>query len=256
MICISNYWRRSLVMAVCTVMLTASLEVSAGVYKCKDADGNITYSQTTCAADSEQKQLSSSVNTTSVDASTCRMVGQVAREIFSNVKRGKDTESILQTYGGLNGINPVMLNLVNYVNSFRLHGEINGQRVAQLSENKCRSGGFGKVNTDDLQFQDPMMAHRASIERQRQAVVKQYQQIAVPAVISIDFQETPLVEALKIIGTKAGVDFDIDPSITGKVSLRMDNVPWPQIIGRLSIEHKLLMGQGPKGIMISTMPGR
>jgi len=254
--CSIDYAKLTLVSSVWIVILALSSHAVARVYKCKDADGNITYSQTTCAADSEQKQLSSTVKTTPVDAATCRMVGQAAHEVFSSVKRAKDTQSVLQTYGGLNSVNPSMLNLINYVSSFRSHGKISGVRVGQLSESKCRSGGFGAITVDDLQFQDPMLAHRANIDRQRQAVVKQYQQIAVPAVISIDFQETPLVEALHIIGTKAGVAFDVDPSLTGTVSLRMDNVPWPQIIGRLSIEHKLLMGQGPKGIKISTMPGR
>ena len=87
-------------------------------------------------------------------------------------------------------------------------------------------------------------------------MAKQYQQLAVPAVISVDFQQTSLPEALRTIASKAGVTFDIDPSVTRQVSLRMDNVPWPQVIGRLAIEHKLLMDQGPSGIMISAMPGR
>jgi len=237
-------------------LLLSSLYANARVYKCKDADGHITYSQTTCAVSSEQKQLSKTVKKTPVEASACRMVGQAASEIFSSVKRGKDTQTVLQTYGGLNGVTPLMLNLINYVSSFRLHDKISGGRVAQLSESKCRSGGFGTITVNDLQFQDPMLAHRAKIDSQRQAAAKQYQQIAVPELISVDFQETPLLEALQTIGAKAGVAFDIDPSLTGLVSLRMDNVPWPQVIGRLAIEHKLLMGQGPKGIMISTMPSR
>jgi len=238
------------------VLLFSSVYANAGVYKCIDADGNITYSQTTCTASSAQKKLSNTVKTTPVDAATCRMVGQAAREVFSSVKRGNDTQAVLQTYGGLNSINPRMLNLINYVSSFRSHDKIGGERVGQLSESKCRSGGFGAFTVDDLQFQDPMLAHRANVTSQRQTAVKQHQQLAVPAVISVDFQETPLLEALQTIGSKAGVAFDIDPSLTGTVNLRMDNVPWPQVIGRLAIEYKLLMGQGPKGIMISTMPSR
>ena len=210
---------------VCIVMLSLSSYAVARVYKCKDANGNITYSQTTCATDSEQKQLSNEVKTTPVDTATCRMVGQAAHEVFASVKNSKDTQAVLQTYGGLNSINPSMLNIVNYVSSFRSHDKISGERVAQLSENKCRSGGFGAITVDDLQFQDPMLAHQASVDSQRNAAAKQYQQLAVPAAISVDFQETPLLEALREIGTKAGVAFDIDPALTGTVSLRMDNVP-------------------------------
>ena len=242
--------------AICVVMLSLSSHAIAKVYKCKDADGNISYSQSPCVASSEQKQLSNSTKTSSVDATTCSMVAQAAREVFSSVKRGKDAQAVFQVYGGLNGLNPGMLNLINYVSSFRLHDKISGERVAQLSAGKCRSGGFGPITVEDLQFQDPMLAHQASIANQRQQIAKQYQQLSVPAVISVDFQETPLPEALRTIASKAGIAFDIDPSVTGKVSLRMDNTPWPQIIGRLAIEHKLLMGQGPKGIMISTMPSR
>ncbi|MCK4743014.1 MAG: DUF4124 domain-containing protein [Sulfuriflexus sp.] len=242
---------------ICIVMLSLiSFDAVARVYKCKDTDGNISYSQSPCVASSEQTQLSHSVKTSSVDAVTCSMVAKAAREVFSSVKRGKDAQAVFQVYGGLNGINPRMLNLINYVGSFRLHDKISGERVAQLSGGKCRSGGFGPITVEDLQFQDPMLAHQASIASQRQQVVKQYQQLAVPAVISVNFQETPLAEALRIIGAKAGVALDIDPSVTGTVNLRMDNVPWLQVVGRLSIEHKLLTGQGPKGIMISTMPNR
>jgi hypothetical protein len=191
-----------------------------------------------------------------VDAATCRLVGQAAHEVFSDVKAGKDAQAIFNSYGGLNGINPRMLNLINYVGSFRAHGNISRARVGQLSVTKCRGGGFGPITVDDLQFQDPMLAHEASIASQRQQVAKQYQQLAVPALISVDFQQTPLPEALRTIASKAGVAFDIDPSVTGQVSLRMDNVPWPQVVGRLAIEHKLLMGQGPNGVMISAMPAR
>lgn len=236
-------------------------QVMARVYKCKDADDNITYSQTTCVASSEQKQLSyshigSSDNSLSVDAATCRMVGEAAHEVFYDVKAGKDAQAIFNRYGGLNGMNPRMLNLINYVGGFRSHGDISSERVSQLSISKCRNGGFGPITVDDLQFQDPMLARQASLASQRQQVAKQYQQLAVPALISVDFQQTPLPEALRTISSKAGVAFDIDPSVTGQVNLRMDNVPWPQIIGRLAIEHKLLMGQGPNGVMISAMPGR
>lgn len=245
----------------CVVAFLLSTPAIARVYKCKDADGNITYSQTTCAASSEQKQLSNSrttrsADTRNLDATTCRMVGEAAREVFYDVKTGKDAQAIFNRYGGLNGMNPRMLNLINYVGSFRSHGNITSERVSQLSMSKCRSGGFGPITLDDLQFQDPMLSHQASITSQRQQVAKQYQQLAVPALISVDFQQTPLPEALRTIASKAGVAFDIDPSVTGQVSLRMDNMPWPQVIGRLAIEHKLLMGQGSNGIMISAMPGR
>jgi len=240
----------------CVVSLILSPHANARVYKCKDVDGNITYSQTTCVASSEQKQLSSNRKTKSVDATTCNMVGQAAREVFADVKSGKDADTIFQIYGGLNGVNPRMLNIINYVGSFRSHENIRSERVAQLSEGKCRSGGFGPIKVEDIQFQDPMLAHQADMTSQRQHVAKQYQQLAVPAVISVNFKQTPLAEALRTIASKAGVAFDIDASVTGKVSLRMDNVPWPQVVARLAIEHKLLMGQGPKGVMISAMPGR
>lgn len=245
----------------CVMALLMSTTATARVYKCKDADGNITYSQTTCVASSEQKQLTSSrtassANGKAVGAATCNMVGEAAREVFSDVKAGKDAQAIIDSYGGLNGINPRMLNLVNYVGSFRAHDSISGSRVSQLSVNKCHSGGFGPITVNDLQFQDPMLAQQASIASQRQQVARQYQQLAVPALISVDFQQTPLPEALRTIASKAGVAFDIDPSVSGQVSLRMDNVPWPQIVGRLAIEHKLLMGQGPAGIVISAMPAR
>lgn len=245
----------------CVMALLMGTSATARVYKCKDVDGNITYSQTTCAASSEQRQLTnsrtaSSANGKAVDVTTCNMVGEAAREVFSAVKAGKDAQAIINSYGGLNGINPRMLNLVNYVGSFRAHDGIDGARVSQLSVSKCSNGGFGPITVNDLQFRDPMLAQQASIASQRQQVAKQYQQLAVPALISVDFQQTPLPEALRTIASKAGVAFDIDPSVSGQVSLRMDNTPWPQIIGRLAIEHKLLMGQGPDGIMISAMPGR
>ena len=41
----------------CMAAFLLSTAASARVYKCKDADGNITYSQTTCSASSEHKLL-------------------------------------------------------------------------------------------------------------------------------------------------------------------------------------------------------
>jgi len=237
-------------------MFSLSSHVMARVYKCQDASGNITYSQTTCVASSDQKQLSSSRKSISVDVTTCKMVGQAAHEIFSEVASGKDAQAIFQSYGGLSGMNPRMLNLINYVAGFRLNEGIRAERVVQLSISKCRNGGFGVISVNDLQFQDPMLAHQASMASQRQQTAKQYQALSLPKLISVDFQQTPLVEALTKISKQAGVAFEINPSIKGTVSLRMDNVPWPQVVSRLAIEHKLLMGQGEKGIMISFMPER
>ena len=240
----------------CLTMFSLSSDVMARVYKCKDATGNITYSQTTCAASSDQKQLSSSRKSISVDATTCKMVGQAAHEIFSEVASGKDAQAIFQTYGGLSAMNPRMLNLINYVAGFRLHEGVRAERVVQLSMTKCRSGGLGAMSINDLQFQDPMLAHQANMANQRQQTAKQYQALSIPNLMSVNFQNTPLVEALTLISKQVGVAFEIDPAIRGEVSLRMDNVPWPQVVGRLAIEHKLLMGQGANGIMISTMPER
>lgn len=240
----------------CVVSLSLSVPAHARVYKCKDVDGNITYSQTTCVASSEQKQMSSSRHSQQVDVETCRMLGKAAREVFSEIKRGKDSQAILNSYGGLGGITPHMLNLVNYVGSFRAHENISGQRVAQLSMSKCRSGGFGAISIDDIQFNDPYLAQQASVSRQRQQAEKQHQQLVAPDLISVNFRQTPLQEALRTVSKKAGVLFTIDPSVSGKVTLKMDNVPWPQVVSRLAIEHQLLMGQGINGVMISTMRDR
>lgn len=241
------------------VILAAALIVSpageARVYKCKDAQGNVSYSQTGCPSDQAQKKMHVPGGS-GADAETCGFVGRAARDLMRRLRGGKASDEIIASHGGPNGINPRYLSVLTYVNGFRHHEDISLTRVGQLASAKCRGGGFGRITLNDLPGVDPGMAREMEMreirKQQRQAVPKT--QTAGGKHISVNFQNTPIKEAMAYISAQAGVPIVVDSGVTGRVTMRMVQVPWQLVVSQIAVQNKLLVGMDAAGGMRVAAP--
>lgn len=233
--------------------LTLSSTSMARVYKCKDSEGNISYSQTTCAVSTEQKTLHSSSGAPSVSAEVCQFASEYAGEVFSKIRRGRSVIDIINNNGGVNSIKPRLLGLINYVSGFQAYNKISASRVSQLTFTKCQNNGFGQMTLDDIPIHDPLIAQRREILRTQQEADKAYKQAAVASssTVSIDFRSAPVRQVLQNIATQAGVPLIIDSSVSGSITIKMDNVPWQQALAMVVQQKQLQFGPTSGGLLIS-----
>lgn len=231
-----------------TSLLLTSIHAQARVYKCEDASGAMTYSQTPCITGSSQKTLVSPAKS-GTSADVCIQVGTVAQGLYSEMKRGKDASALIEKHGSVSGINPRLLNIINYVSGFRYNTTVSGKRVGQLANTKCKNGGFGNVSMDDLPISPEERMRMEVLEARRQAM--QPPAIQHGKTISVSFNNTPVEQAIGEISSKAGVPITIHGAIPGAVSMQLDNVPWQQPLTAIVLQHNLQMGGGAEGVWIA-----
>ena len=138
--------KETLLLLLSAVLFTA--EVHADIYKCKDADGNIMYSQTPC-----KKQKSEKIgNTTSEkhEATDCSFVGRFAITTARHMRAGSRSDEVFNRYGGLDSLSKGSIGVINYVYSFRTNDDVTEERIGGLAQAKCRAGSFGEVSCEVL----------------------------------------------------------------------------------------------------------
>ena len=133
------------------LLLTAvfcSVEVHADIYKCKDASGNIMYSQTPC-----KKQKSEKIGNTASkkpEATDCSFAGRFAVTTARYMRAGSRSDEIFNRYGGLDALSKGSIGVINYVYSFRTNTDVTEERIGGLAQAKCRAGSFGEVSCEVL----------------------------------------------------------------------------------------------------------
>ncbi len=236
-------------LAVSAFILTSP--VYAKVYKCKDASGAISYSQVPCDKGSSQKTLSTpATSRTSVDTDTCEIVAEVSSRLYASMRRGSSAEQLIQRHGGLSGINPKLLSLINYISGFRHHPDLSSARLGELAAGKCRNGGFGTIQAADLPLDPEQQARQEYLQARKQASQQQaafYNQKH----ISVNFSNTPVSQAIADIAGKAGVPIRTTAPIAGSVTMKLDDVPWMQPLSAIILQHNLQMGAAAEGMWIA-----
>jgi len=131
-------------------LLINSPVVFARAYRCADTSGNITYSQSPCAANqtgSRMRGISTSKNS---DRKACTHVRRFATESFEKLQDGTEPSMLINEYGGPGYISPITLNTINFASSFRFNKNVSARKVGAMAYNKCANRGFGKIQTSDL----------------------------------------------------------------------------------------------------------
>ncbi len=131
--------------------LLVSGQAQAGVYRCKDASGATTYSQTPCKAGEKSQTMNHVQRTTDpAMAQACKGAHQFSGIVFSRMQAGASPEEVMDEYGGVNYINAPTLNIINYVGTFRHQVDTPNHQVRKLASTKCMNGGFGRFAATDL----------------------------------------------------------------------------------------------------------
>ena len=141
----------------CSLVLLLPLfsDAGAAAYKCIDANGDVTYSQTPCWQNQKtDKTLQSGQKR--VNTEDCKYAGAFSQMTYGHMRSGLSTQQLFDRYGGVNSISRSTRGVINYVYSFRLSTDIEPGRLAELTIARCKAKAFGQVACEDFpqEFQD------------------------------------------------------------------------------------------------------
>lgn len=141
---------KAVVMLVGLALLVHVSTCEARAYRCSDTDGNVSYSQSPCSSGQTGTRLRGVGTSTVKDRKACSLVRNFAAESFEKLKRGTQSSMLVDEYGGPGYIDPLTLNVINFVSGFRFSKEVAARKVGAMAYNKCRGGGFGAIQIGDL----------------------------------------------------------------------------------------------------------
>jgi hypothetical protein len=127
-------------------------QAMAGVYRCVDDTGAVSFSQQPCtpAQDSEEIDVDYYNTKYKPKAEVCKEVKVLAQMVFPHIAK---TDSILDIYkdlGGRKNLSAGITSAVNYVFNFHHNPDARESEVVTLTHQKCLDGGFGKITEQDL----------------------------------------------------------------------------------------------------------
>ena len=136
-------------------LLLAGDDVRADVYKCTAADGSLTYQQTPCP---EQKVEKLNVQKTDAVAPSCLYANKFAVSTARLMRAGQSSDEVFNRYGGLDSLSKSSIGVINYVYSFRTNDDVSVERIAALTQAKCRARSLGDVSCElmPLSFTESM----------------------------------------------------------------------------------------------------
>jgi len=125
-----------------------SVGAHADIYKCKDPDGNVMYSQIPC-----KDQAPESVGSTeskSANVMDCSLASRFAITAARHMRAGSRSDEVFNRYGGLDSLSKGTIGVINYVYSFRTNANVSEDRIGGLAQAKCRARSFGDVSCEAL----------------------------------------------------------------------------------------------------------
>lgn len=124
--------------------------VQAQVYKCVAANGALTFSQTPCPDKDSKVTLERTATNNVADEADCTLAHDFALVTAHDMKRGVDSSTVFDGYGGLSSLSGESVSLISYVYQYRTNDEVSAEKVAALSLAKCEAGSFGDVSCERL----------------------------------------------------------------------------------------------------------
>lgn len=132
-------------------IVCATTDAHADVYKCVGADGAVTFSQTPCPGE-DVSIISRSVSTHSGDDTDCTHASRFALATAKTMRDGASSAELFSRYGGLDSLSKGTINIINYVYGYRANKDVSVERVAALTQAKCRARSLGDVSCGALPF--------------------------------------------------------------------------------------------------------
>ncbi|MEE9335851.1 MAG: DUF4124 domain-containing protein [Granulosicoccaceae bacterium] len=132
-----------------TVQTTLPTQADAAIYKCQDDSGGITYTSSPCpVSETTSKVLKSSGKST--NSADCRIANNFALDVATKMRNGRSVDAAFMEYGGINGLQPTTISIINYVYSHKHNISTVPARVAQLSAARCDSSAYGNPSCDQF----------------------------------------------------------------------------------------------------------
>jgi len=131
--------------------LALPTSVSAAVFKCTDANGNVSYNQTPCAAEEKAETLLNVKSTKKVSVD-CRIANNFTRQIATRMKSGESSGAVFDSFGGIDAVPRSSVGVINYVYSHKGNVDTSTQRITALSAARCSAGSYGSVSCNDFPY--------------------------------------------------------------------------------------------------------
>jgi len=131
--------------------LVLAAEAEAAIYKCTDANNNISYNQLPCPVEEKAETILSGKSKTKA-AADCRIANNFARQIATRMRSGESSATVFDTYGGIDATSSTAVGIISYVYSHKDNIETGPQRITALSAARCSAGSYGPINCDDFPY--------------------------------------------------------------------------------------------------------
>ena len=66
------------------------------------------------------------------------------------MQAGSRSDELFDRYGGLDSLSKGSINIINYVYGYRSNGGVSAERIAALTQAKCRARALGEVSCESL----------------------------------------------------------------------------------------------------------
>lgn len=127
------------------VALLATPGARADIYKCTSEDGGITYSQTPCPAQ-KTVDVGTGGSAAPAVAPDCSHANQFAFSSARLMRAGLTSSELFDRYGGVDALTKGAIGTINYVYGFRTSDNVTVERIAALTEAKCKARALGDVS--------------------------------------------------------------------------------------------------------------
>lgn len=144
-------------------------DAGAAAYKCIDANGDVTYSQTPCKRNQKtDKTLENGQKR--VEVEDCQYAGAFSQMTFGHMRSGLSMQQLFDRYGGVSSISPGTLGVINYVYSFKYATDMQPGRLAELTVARCKAQAFGRVACEDFPREFEEMIFSCDEEERKEAL--------------------------------------------------------------------------------------
>lgn len=150
------------------------LQIVAEVYRCHGVDGHPVYTQIPCGdvnADVVRIPLPETV-----PANVCSVVYDYSLNVARRMQSGISSETEKSALTGDHVNSTAVHAVIDYTHSFVGQPDVSAARIASLSMNKCRNGGFGALQADDLPRGKSAWSDRALRQNKKANTQRQWQQ--------------------------------------------------------------------------------
>jgi hypothetical protein len=138
-------------LGVSTTTLLYSPNANAGIYKCEDGNGGITYSQMPCPATEKTADIITTKSSKSSNAD-CRLANSFAKKVAMDMRSGMTSGDMFAQYGGIDSIPTSAIGIINYVYTHRQNLNITTSRITALSAARCSADSYGPVACENFPF--------------------------------------------------------------------------------------------------------